>query len=89
MRNTMPHPATKTLHMYSHYFSCHHLRCGEEISACPQTCAFKKTAVSRNAVKDTVTIAEIYIVGESVLDQFKGKYTLLKLAQPCQKINCS
>ncbi|XP_073718971.1 uncharacterized protein [Misgurnus anguillicaudatus] len=49
------------------------------------TKAFKKAGVSRNAVKDTAAIAEIYIVDKSVLDQFKGKYTLLKLAQHCQK----
>ncbi|XP_058603774.1 protein FAM133-like isoform X3 [Onychostoma macrolepis] len=49
------------------------------------TTAFKKAHVSRNAVKDTAAIAEIYIADKSVLDQFKGKYTLLKLAQLCQK----
>ncbi|KAK9958531.1 hypothetical protein ABG768_010644 [Culter alburnus] len=47
--------------------------------------AFKKAYVSRNAVKDTAAIAEIYIADKSVLDQFKGKYTLLKLAQLCPK----
>ncbi|KAK3525635.1 hypothetical protein QTP70_002339 [Hemibagrus guttatus] len=49
------------------------------------TAAFKKAHVSRNAVKDTAAIAEIYIADKSVLNQFKGKYTLLKLAQLCQK----
>lgn len=49
------------------------------------TTAFKKARVSRNAVKDTAAIAEIYIADKSLLSQFKGKYTLLKLAQICQK----
>ncbi|XP_052466464.1 pre-mRNA-splicing factor CWC22 homolog [Carassius gibelio] len=49
------------------------------------TAAFKKACVSRNAVKDTAAIAEIYMVDKSVLEQFKGKYTLLQLAQLCQK----
>ncbi|XP_067278018.1 protein FAM133-like [Pseudorasbora parva] len=49
------------------------------------TAAFKKACVSRNAVKDTAAIAEIYIVDKSVLEQIKGKYTLLQLAQLCQK----
>ncbi|KAI2650879.1 Coiled-coil domain-containing protein 106 [Labeo rohita] len=49
------------------------------------TTAFKKAHVSKNAVKDTAAIAEIYVADKSLLDQFKGKYTLLKLAQLCQK----
>ncbi|XP_034085353.1 coiled-coil domain-containing protein 106-like [Gymnodraco acuticeps] len=49
------------------------------------TKAFKKAHVSRNAVKDTAAIAEVFLVDKSVLDQFKGKTTLLKLAQLCQK----
>ncbi|XP_051959430.1 uncharacterized protein LOC127627191 [Xyrauchen texanus] len=49
------------------------------------TAAFKKACVSTNAVKDTAAIAEIYMVDKSVLEQFKGKYTLLQLAQLCQK----
>ncbi|XP_051958255.1 protein FAM133-like [Xyrauchen texanus] len=52
------------------------------------TAAFKKACVSTNAVKDTAAIAEIYMVDKSVLEQFKGKYTLLQLAQLCQKKNC-
>ncbi|XP_051995570.1 pre-mRNA-splicing factor CWC22 homolog [Xyrauchen texanus] len=49
------------------------------------TAAFKKACVSRNAVKDTAAIEEIYMVDKSVLEQFKGKYTLLQLPQLCQK----
>jgi len=37
------------------------------------TKAFKKAHVSRNAVKDTAAIAEVFLVDKSVLDQFKGK----------------
>ncbi|KAK3528651.1 hypothetical protein QTP70_007200 [Hemibagrus guttatus] len=36
------------------------------------TAAFKKAHVSRNAVKDTAAIAEIYIADKSVLNQFKA-----------------
>ena len=49
------------------------------------TKSFKKARVSRNAVKDTAAIAEMYLVDKSVLEKIKGKYTLWKLSQLCQQ----
>ena len=46
--------------------------------------AFLKARVSRNAVKDTAAIAELYIAERSVLDGIKGEQRLLHLAKLCQ-----
>ncbi|CAL8342709.1 unnamed protein product [Arctogadus glacialis] len=46
--------------------------------------AFLKARVSRNAVKDTAAIAELYIAERSVLDEIKGEQTLLHFAKLCQ-----
>ncbi|XP_056438693.1 coiled-coil domain-containing protein 106-like isoform X2 [Gadus chalcogrammus] len=45
--------------------------------------AFAKAGVSRNAVKDTAAIAELYIADRSVLEEIKGKKTLLHLSKVC------
>ena len=46
--------------------------------------AFLKAGVTRNAVKDTAAIAELYIADRSVLEEIKGKKTLLHLAKVCE-----
>ncbi|CAL8349701.1 unnamed protein product [Boreogadus saida] len=46
--------------------------------------AFLKARVSRNAVKDTAAIAELYIAERSVLDEIKGEQRLLHFAKLCQ-----
>ena len=46
--------------------------------------AFLKARVSRNAVKDTAAIAELYIAEWSILNKIKGEQTLLHFAKLCQ-----
>ncbi|CAL8338550.1 unnamed protein product [Boreogadus saida] len=46
--------------------------------------AFLKARVSRNAVKDTAAIAELYIAERSVLDEIEGEQRLLHFAKLCQ-----
>ncbi|KAL6481207.1 hypothetical protein MHYP_G00092870 [Metynnis hypsauchen] len=46
--------------------------------------AFKKAHVSRNGIKHTAAIAEIYFADRTILDEFQGDYKLLDLAKLCE-----